>query len=390
MLDENGHAIPIPDKTPSLYAYLPMEDRRYLFPFYINADFELSSNRQNAKQVSVWNEFLFYNIGKSIVSWVSTLASKAHPSYLSLLPKELLTEELEESKVDKLAKQFNRGYTESLVTTPFILNDKNEVVCQSDIIIDESGFADIIGASDFCDLYRLNKRLINSEINIEPLKISNIFSGIEHLQTSNVVERILDKKNRISILRYWLSISKELRFLMLNHIANMPGNRKNLDDQIADIPAFTSKERLYSFNKLLTSRNIILRTDTIKGIEEILLKCIADFRMMNQDKFEFTYECPICFETSTNASFLINMCSCKHKCCLNCWKDHCMSVISNTHDELHCFECQEVIPHNRIVEHDLVPSDKLNKSYYTEKHTNQYRYNPHPIGNMIYYQIFTC
>ena len=167
MLDENGHAIPIPDKTPSLYAYLPMEDRRYLFPFYINADFELSSNRQNAKQVSVWNEFLFYNIGKSIVSWVSTLASKAHPSYLSLLPKELLTEELEESKVDKLAKQFNRGYTESLVTTPFILNDKNEVVCQSDIIIDESGFADIIGASDFCDLYRLNKRLINSEINIE-------------------------------------------------------------------------------------------------------------------------------------------------------------------------------------------------------------------------------
>lgn len=281
MLDENGHAIPIPDKTPSLYAYLPMEDRRYLFPFYINADFELSSNRQNAKQVSVWNEFLFYNIGKSIVSWVSTLASKAHPSYLSLLPKELLTEELEESKVDKLAKQFNRGYTESLVTTPFILNDKNEVVCQSDIIIDESGFADIIGASDFCDLYRLNKRLINSEINIEPLKISNIFSGIEHLQTSNVVERILDKKNRISILRYWLSISKELRFLVLNHIANMPGNRKNLDDQIADIPAFTSMGRLYSFNKLLTSRNIILRTETIKGIEEILLK--LGFEITDED-----------------------------------------------------------------------------------------------------------
>lgn len=48
----------------------------------------------------------------------------------------------------------------------------------------------------------------------------------------------------------------------------MPGNRKNLDDQIADIPAFTSMGRLYSFNKLLTSRNIILRTETIKGIEE--------------------------------------------------------------------------------------------------------------------------
>lgn len=281
MLNEKGQAVPIPDKTPSLYAYLPMEDRRYLFPFYINADFELSSNRQNAKQVSVWNEFLFYNIGKSIVSWVSTLASKTHPSYLSLLPQELLTEELEESKVDMLAKQFNRGYVESLVSTPFILNDKEEIVCQSDIIMDESGFADIIDASDFCNLFRLNKRLINSKINVDSLKKSNIFSGIEHLQTSNVVERILDKKNRISILRYWLSISKDLRSLLLGHIANMPGNRKNLDDQLSDIPAYTSKGKLYSYNKLLASHNIILRTNAIKGIEELLLK--LGFEITDED-----------------------------------------------------------------------------------------------------------
>lgn len=59
MLDANNQVIPIPDKTPSLYAFLPIEDRRYLFSFFINADFELSSNRQEAKRVSVWNEFLF-------------------------------------------------------------------------------------------------------------------------------------------------------------------------------------------------------------------------------------------------------------------------------------------------------------------------------------------
>lgn len=78
MLDEKGRAICIPDKTPSLYAYLPMEDRRYLFPFFINADFELSSNRQEAKPISVWNEYIFYNIGKNIVSWVATIASSSH------------------------------------------------------------------------------------------------------------------------------------------------------------------------------------------------------------------------------------------------------------------------------------------------------------------------
>ena len=75
MLDKSGCVMAIPDKTPSLYAFLPMEDRRYLFPFFINADFELSSNRQEANKVSVWNEYLFYNIGKNVVSWVASVAS---------------------------------------------------------------------------------------------------------------------------------------------------------------------------------------------------------------------------------------------------------------------------------------------------------------------------
>lgn len=272
MLDENGCVIPIPNKTPSLYAYLPMEDRRYLFPFYINADFELSSNRQNAKQVSVWNEFLFFNIGKNIVTWVSTLASHSHPSYLSLLPKELLTEDLEESKIDKLAQQFNRAYKEALLSTAFILNDKCDIVCQSEIMIDESGFAGIIGPKDFCRLYHTEKRLVNEAIDIKPLENSSIFTEIEHLQSANVVEHILDKRNRLSILKYWVSISPELRLSLLEHIANMPGNRKNLDDQLDDIPAFSSKGKLYSYNKLITSSNLILCTDAIKGIEEILLK----------------------------------------------------------------------------------------------------------------------
>lgn len=272
MIDEQGCVMSIPGKTPSLYAYLPMEDRRYLFPFFINADFELSSNRQEAKRVSVWNEYLFYNIGKSIISWVASVATQKHSNYLLLLPNTFFTEELEESKIDRLAAQFNRGYKESLTYTPFILNDKEEIVCQSDIILDESGFANIIDASDFCNLYGTRKRLVNKAINSKPLNNTSIFSEIEHLQIGNVVECILDKSNRFSILRYWLSISSELRKLLLKHIAEMPGNKKNLDNQLSDIPAFASKGKLYSFNKLLVSPNVILRTDTIKGIEKILLK----------------------------------------------------------------------------------------------------------------------
>lgn len=272
MLDEDGHAIPIPDKTPSLYAYLPMEDRIYLFPFYINADFELSSNRQNAKQVSVWNEFLFYNIGKSIVSWVSSIASLTHPNYLSLLPQSFFIEELEEGKIDRLASQFNRGYKDALKETAFILNDKDAIVTQNEIFVDESGFADIIGAEAFCNLIGREKRMIHKSINVSPLSNRTIFTEIEHFQTGELVEKILAPNNRFRLLHFWCNLPNSTRTLVLAHIANMPGNKKNFNDYIGDIPAYTCMGRLVSFNKLLKSDKIILRSDVISGIEGIVEK----------------------------------------------------------------------------------------------------------------------
>ena len=272
MLDENGSAVSIPYKTPSLYAYLPMEDRRYLFPFFINADFELSSNRQEAKRVSVWNEYLFYNIGKNIVEWVSSLAKPSHPSYLSLLPSQFFTEELEEGKIDRLAAQFNRGYKEALAETPFILNDKGAIVCQKDIVIDESGFANVIGSEDYCSLLSLEKRLTHKDIDIAPLTNEEIFTEVEHILTNTVVNHIVSPQYRKQLLRYWCKISSELRRSVLSHIVNMPGNKKNLSDNLLDIPAYTCDNRLLSFNKLLRSDKIILNCEIIKGIEEIILK----------------------------------------------------------------------------------------------------------------------
>lgn len=272
MLDEQGCVMPVPGKTPSLYAYLPMEDRRYLFPFFINADFELSSNRQEAKRVSLWNEYLFYNIGKNIVSWIATIATSSHPDYLSLLPQSFFIEELEEGKIDRLASQFNRGYKESLTETAFILNDRGNIVNQKDIIIDESGFADIIGADVYCSFLRTEKRMLHKNINISPLNNRTIFTEIEHVQTGELIEKILAPNNRFRLLRFWRSLPADTRTLVLEHIANMPGNKKNLNDYIEDIPAYTCMGRLMSFNKLLKSDKVILRSEVIAGIENIVEK----------------------------------------------------------------------------------------------------------------------
>lgn len=284
MLDEKGQAIAVPDKTPSLYAYLPMEDRRYLFPFYINADFELSSNRQEAKRVSVWNEFLFYNIGKEIVSWVASLATKSHPAYLNLLPKEFFAEELEEGKIDRLAYQFNRGYKEALKADAFLRNDEGFVASQNDVLIDESGFAKIIGANDFCKLMSLNKRLIAPDIDCKPLANTNMFTEIEHLHTSNLVNSLLDDKNRYRLLRYWHQISKDKRNDILRHIVSMPRNHKNLFEYIKDIPAYNYGRQSFSLNKLLRSTKCILRLKSLEQIFPILQKlgfCITDTEEYN-------------------------------------------------------------------------------------------------------------
>lgn len=272
MLDDKGHVTCIPNRTPSLYAYLPMEDRRYLFPFFINADFELSSNRQEAKRVSVWNEFLFYNIGKNIVSWISTIANLSHPDYLSLLPQSFFVEELEEGKIDRLASQFNRGYKEALTETEFILNDRENIVTQKEIIIDESGFADIIGADAYCGLIDTEKRMLHNSIKVSPLSNRTIFTEIEHVQTGELIEKILAPNNRFRLLRFWRSLPANTRALVLAHIANMPGNKKNLNDYIEDIPAYTCMGRLMSLKKLLKSDKVILRSDVIAGIEDIVEK----------------------------------------------------------------------------------------------------------------------
>ena len=272
MLDDNGAVMPIPDRTPSLYAYLPMEDRRYLFPFFINADFELSSNRQEAKKVSVWNEFLFYNIGKNIVSWIATLAKNQHKSYLKILPTDFFTEILEEGKTDRLAAQFNRGYKEALLCTPFLLNDKSNVVGQDEIIIDESGFAKVVGCDDFCSLWNFSKRLLSPNIDDEPLSNIEMFTKIEHLQPGDVVAKIIDKSNRYRLLIYWCNISEPQRLDILKHIVSMPRNRKNLSDYFKDIPAYTCGSSHFSFNKLLSSSKYILKLTELSPVYAILEK----------------------------------------------------------------------------------------------------------------------
>ena len=57
-----------------------MNEHRFKFPFYLNADFIPKSDREGIQSDNPWNFFLFYMIGKQIVSMVSNYAGKSSVS----------------------------------------------------------------------------------------------------------------------------------------------------------------------------------------------------------------------------------------------------------------------------------------------------------------------
>lgn len=272
MLDTNKHINPIPDKIPSLYAYLPMEDRRYLFPFFINADFELSSNRQEAKQ-SYWNQYLFYNIGLNIPQWLMSVAQESNPRYLELLPGTYLTETLEEGKTDMLAVGFNAGLKKSVDSNKFILNHEGALSSISEVLVDDSGLSYLIGATAFLRCLNFTQSLVSPVLSRVSFK-KDTLSGIKHISTETVISRIIDSKSKfIRLLKRWLKhYDKGDCKRMLLWITKAAEGNEQLKSILSEIPGFNVSENWMSFNEVLENDRTIFNSKAIRQVIPLLGK----------------------------------------------------------------------------------------------------------------------
>ena len=153
------------------------------FPFYLNADFIPKSDREGIQSDNPWNYFLFYTIGREIVSMVASYASEVNVRYLHLLPTETFSNSSQDTAA--LANAFNRGYEYALQHTPFVLNDVNEIVGPNDIIYDVSGLSSAIGAPAFYELVGTTKHLPHPAI--DPSSLSKEIFGVERLTAKSVV-----------------------------------------------------------------------------------------------------------------------------------------------------------------------------------------------------------
>lgn len=261
-LDANGHIRTIGEDEMSFYAYLPMNEHRFKFPFYVNADFIPKSDREGVQSDNPWNHFIFYNIGKLIVQMVASYASKDEPQYLNLLP----TKELQSSSQDtaSLVEAYNRGYQESLSSLNFILNDKEEIVGVNDVIYDKSGLAETVGAENFYTLIGTKKRLCHPLIKTEVLS-----KPIFKIESYNVEDVCTILETNRDCLDNWLITTNDdnrssfYLWITSNEKASL---------LIPKIPILVFGDEWKNVNEVSLSDKMIILTEKINPMKNVLSK----------------------------------------------------------------------------------------------------------------------
>lgn len=247
----------------SMYAYLPMVETRFPFPIYINADFILKSNRQGIQSDNVWNHYLMYNIGRSYPSWIAQIASKSQPHYLSLLLDSFYDES--DKDMTELASFFNRGYSEAIKTEAFILNDKEEIVCQDSIVIDDTKLASIIGVENFCHLTeQTERRLPHPQIDITILD-SEIFANITHV--SSVNEYLNDDKKK-KYIRWWITNADASKRLLAYEWLK----KQNDSELVKLMPVFLFGKKFRSFAEVQDASQFLFLDSSLLAVKDILSK----------------------------------------------------------------------------------------------------------------------
>ena len=261
-LNSDGHIAPLENDTLSLYAYLPMNELRFKFPFYINADFIPKSDREGVQSDNPWNHFIFYTIGKLIVSMVGKIASIDEPEYLNLLP----TNEFQSSSQDTaaLVDAFNSGYKEALASEKYIINDTKELVNSKDVIFDSSGLAKAIGAKAFYELTATTKHLVHPDINSELLS-KDIFN-VEECTVDSALAIINSNKDTIN--KWIKSTTDDSRLKFFEWVKQS----KNTQLLIPTIPAFMFGNEWKCLSEININEKILILTEKLMPIKDILSK----------------------------------------------------------------------------------------------------------------------
>lgn len=288
-----------PDKkcqAVSLYAYLPTIVQDFKFPFFVNANFLLDSERQHVLGDNPWNYFLMHLLGEKLVEWCSALASKKDYNALNILKTEYFDETNNETT--QLAHSFNKSYKAALNKSCFILNSQGILVKQSEIIIDRTGLSNIIGEGLFCKIIGTNKNLPSSEIDSKILD-NGIFELIEKININDVVPYLVDSE---IINNWYVSATQQERDDFLGWLEN---NEEKCEEVIKSVPIIKFGDEFQSCNFVADNSYYIFLKDSYVPVKQILgklgIRCSDE--IISSDNFIHSY---LPNQTSNDLYELIN------------------------------------------------------------------------------------
>jgi len=149
-----------------VFAYLPT-DWNLGFDFLINGNFIATGSREELFDDIEWNLYLIEEAGRLFIQWISNMITKlGNTSPYKILPDidSIIFREKSEKKLLFL-ERFKLGMKKGVLETPFVLDVNNTLCLLDDIIIDRTGFSEIISEAVFKEKLNIDKNILQKDIN---------------------------------------------------------------------------------------------------------------------------------------------------------------------------------------------------------------------------------
>lgn len=214
-----------------LFNYLPTKEHSFGFTFLVNADFLTVSNRESIHFKNVWNRFLFTQIGRLLLDWVSSLSD--YKGSLSLMPLK------DDGAENILASDFFSSLNQSLMDTAFIRGYNGNMLALKDVMLDKSGLSQIIGKDLFCQIVDNQKSLPLYEQDEVALRNNELCTNVTAITTLVLLPKLTNN----SLFKRWFVESDETaKGLFYDWLL-----KKNTEQRKASIVKLVSSLPIYKF-----------------------------------------------------------------------------------------------------------------------------------------------
>jgi hypothetical protein len=280
----------VPTEQAHLYAYLPT-DLDFGFPFLLNGDFIPDGGRHYLHADLEWNQFLFKEAGKNLLKWIASIwtENKDFGAYDMLPDEKKLVSERPGDEKEILLKCFLGGLTEDKNTINFIATASGELRSASEIILDETGVfsKSILPESLFYQISKSTKKLPNYSINLERL-FSN-YLDIDKFTSKQLVNLLVLEENKLN-LKAEIKLLKIEEYLELLSWFNGFSFINSLSNGwLLSMPIVRIKDEVFSLMEALSKDQFLLRTQSTKNIENILIKIGIDLSEIYVDDQKYQY-----------------------------------------------------------------------------------------------------